>query len=153
MITINNHLGTITYSKQFFYSLIGGTVTNCFGIVGMNAGDAKQTFVEKVPLKFIKKFAEKTILSEKGVTVRYKNDKLYIDLHISVMYGVNVSTIVKSIIHKVRFAVEDETGFTVDKVNVFVDAVKVEYQGEYLTNAKRKNSQRCDHLRCKQYNQ
>ena len=119
MITINNHLGTITYSKQFFYSLIGGTVTNCFGIVGMNAGDAKQTFVEKVPLKFIKK------LSEKGVTVRYKNDKLYIDLHISVMYGVNVSTIVKSIIHKVRFAVEDETGFTVDKVNVFVDAVKV----------------------------
>ena len=36
MITINNHLGTITYSKQFFYSLIGGTVTNCFGIVGMN---------------------------------------------------------------------------------------------------------------------
>ena len=87
--------------------------------------DAKQTFVEKVPLKFIKKFAEKTILSEKGVTVRYKNDKLYIDLHISVMYGVNVSTIVKSIIHKVRFAVEDETGFTVDKVNVFVDAVKV----------------------------
>ncbi len=83
MITINNHLGTITYSKQFFYSLIGGTVTNCFGIVGMNAGDAKQTF------------------------------------------GVNVSTIVKSIIHKVRFAVEDETGFTVDKVNVFVDAVKV----------------------------
>ena len=40
MITINNHLGTITYSKQFFYSLIGGTVTNCFGIVGMNAGDA-----------------------------------------------------------------------------------------------------------------
>ena len=97
MITINNHLGTITYSKQFFYSLIGGTVTNCFGIVGMNAGDAKQTFV----------------------------DKLYIDLHISVMYGVNVSTIVKSIIHKVRFAVEDETGFTVDKVNVFVDAVKV----------------------------
>lgn len=47
MITINNHLGTITYSKQFFYSLIGGTVTNCFGIVGMNAGDAKQTFVEK----------------------------------------------------------------------------------------------------------
>ena len=125
MITINNHLRTITYSKQFFYSLIGGTVTNCFGIVGMNAGDAKQTFVEKVPLKFIKKFAEKTILSEKGVTVRYKNDKLYIDLHISVMYGVNVSTIVKSIIHKVRFAVEDETGFTVDKVNVFVDAVKV----------------------------
>ena len=41
------------------------------------------------------------------------------------MYGINVSTIVKSIIHKVRFAVEDETGIAVDKVNVFVDSVKV----------------------------
>lgn len=125
MIEINNHLGTIHYSKQFFYSLIGGTVTNCFGIVGMNAVDAKQTFLERVPIKFVKKFADKTVLSEKGVTVKYKNEKLYIDLHISVMYGINVSTIVKSIIHKVRFAVEDETGITVDKVNVFVDSVKV----------------------------
>ena len=52
MITINNHLGTITYSKQFFYTLIGGTVTNCFGIVGMNAVDAKQTFTR---LSFQKK--------------------------------------------------------------------------------------------------
>ena len=91
----------------------------------MNAVDAKQTFLDRVPIKFVKKFADKTVLSEKGVTVKYKNEKLYIDLHISVMYGINVSTIVKSIIHKVRFAVEDETGIAVDKVNVFVDSVKV----------------------------
>ena len=91
----------------------------------MNASDAKQTFVERVPIPIVKKFAEKTVLSEKGVTVRYKKEKLYIDLHISVMYGVNVSTIVKSIIHKVRYAVEEETDLTVDKVNVFVDSVRV----------------------------
>lgn len=125
MIDIHNHLGTINFSKQFFYTLIGGTVTSCFGVVDMNAGDAKQTFVERVPIPIVKKFAEKTVLSEKGVTVRYKKEKLYIDLHISVMYGVNVSTIVKSIIHKVRYAVEEETDLTVDKVNVFVDSVRV----------------------------
>ncbi len=126
MIDIKNHLGTVNFSKQFFYTLIGGTVTECFGVVDMNAGDVKQTFIEKVPIPFIKKLASKsTVLSEKGVTVRYKNNKLYIDLHISVMYGVNVSTIVKSIVHKVRYVVEDETGLTVDKVNVFVDSVKV----------------------------
>lgn len=126
MIDIKNHLGTVNFSKQFFYTLIGGTVTECFGVVDMNAGDVKQTFIEKVPIPFIKKLASKsTVLSEKGVTVKYKNNKLYIDLHISVMYGVNVSTIVKSIVHKVRYVVEDETGLTVDKVNVFVDSVKV----------------------------
>ncbi|MBQ8790458.1 MAG: Asp23/Gls24 family envelope stress response protein [Ruminiclostridium sp.] len=125
MVSINNHLGTINYTKQFFYSLIGGTVSNCFGVVDMNAGDVKQSFIEKVPVPFIKKFAEKTILAEKGVTVRFKNGKLYIDLHITVMYGVNVATIVKSIIHKVRYAVEEETEFSVEKVNVFVDSVKI----------------------------
>ncbi|MCH5323712.1 MAG: Asp23/Gls24 family envelope stress response protein [Eubacterium sp.] len=125
MIEIKTHLGTVNYSKQFFYSLIGGTVTECFGVVDMNAGDVKQSFVEKVPIPFVKKLASKTVMSEKGVTVKYKNSKLYIDLHISVMYGVNVSTIVKSIVHKVRFVVEDETGMSVDKVNVFVDSVKV----------------------------
>ena len=125
MIDIHNHLGAINYSKQFFYTLIGGTVTSCFGVVDMNAGDAKQTFLERVPIPFVKKFAEKNILSEKGVTVRYKNGKLYIDLHITVMYGVNVSTIVKSIVHKVRYAVEEETEFPVEKVNVYVDSVKI----------------------------
>ena len=125
MIDIKTHLGTVTYSKQFFYSLIGGTVTECFGVVDMNAGDVKQNFIEKVPIPFIKKLASKTVLSEKGVTVRYKNNKLYIDLHISVMYGVNVSTIVKSIVHKVRFVLEDETGLNVDKINVFVHSVKI----------------------------
>lgn len=121
MIDFNNHLGTITYSKQFFYSLIGGTVKKCFGVVDMVASDSVQTFAEKLPGSFIKK----TVMSEKGVTVKYKDNKLYIDLHISVMYGVNIASIVKSIIHKVRFAVEEETEITVDKVNVFIDSVEV----------------------------
>lgn len=120
MIVIKNHLGEINISKQFFSSLIGGTVTNCFGVVQMNAGDTKQTLMESLPLPFLKKTAH----IEKGVTVRYKNDKLYIDLHISVMYGVNVASVVKSIIHKVRYVIEEETDLTVEKVNVFIDGIK-----------------------------
>lgn len=125
MIDIHTHLGTITYSKQYFYTLIGGTVTSCFGVVEMNPGDAKQTLLDRLPLHLVKKVVGKKVLDEKGVTVKYKNEKLIIDLHISVMYGVNVSTVVKSIIHKVRYAVEDETDISVEKVNVFVDSVKV----------------------------
>lgn len=121
MIIIKNHLGEINISKQFFSSLIGQTVTDCFGVVDMNVGNTKQTIMEAFPLPFLKK----TQNIDKGVTVRYKNDKLYIDLHISVMYGVNVGTVVKSIIHKVRYSIEEETDLTVEKVNVFVDGIKV----------------------------
>ena len=49
MVYIKNHLGTITLSKNFLVSLIGGTVTNCFGVVDMNVGNVKQTILDKIP--------------------------------------------------------------------------------------------------------
>ena len=51
---------------------------------------------------------------------------LNVDLHIIVTYGLNISAIVKSIVNKVRYTVEDATGLEVHKVNVFVDAMKSE---------------------------
>lgn len=41
-----------------------------------------------------------------------------------VTYGVNISAIVQSIIHKVRYTVEDATGMEVAKVNVYVDGMR-----------------------------
>ena len=44
----------------------------------------------------------------------------------AVTYGMNISAIVKSIVNKVTFTVEQATGLEVVKVNVFVDEVKAE---------------------------
>ena len=49
------------------------------------------------------------------------DNKLVIDLHIIVSFGVNIPAIVKSIVNKVKYTVEDATGLEVSKVNVFVD--------------------------------
>ena len=56
--------------------------------------------------------------------MRYLGGGLVSDLHIAVTYGVNISAIVKSIVNKVRYTVEEATGFQVAKVNVFVDDMK-----------------------------
>ena len=53
-----------------------------------------------------------------------KHGFLVIDLHIAVTYGVNIAAIVKSIVNKVRYTVEEATGLQVAKVNVFVDDMK-----------------------------
>ncbi len=53
-----------------------------------------------------------------------KGAKLTIDLHIIVVHGMNIPAIVKSITHKVRFAVEESTDFSVARVNVFIDGMK-----------------------------
>lgn len=119
VVIVENHLGTINISQQYLSTLIGGTVTNCFGVVDMNISNRKQGLMEIIPI-----FKNKGFI-DKGVEVKYIRGKLYINLHISVMYGVNVSTVVKSIMDKVRYVVEEEAGVSVSNVNVYVDNIKV----------------------------
>ena len=116
MIKVQNNIGTITISQDYFTSLIGSTVTGCFGVVQMNSS-AKQTILAALP--FVKKKSY-----ERGISVRAGHDKLVVDLHITVLYGVNVGTVVKSIINKVKYVMEESTGISVERVNVYVDEIK-----------------------------
>ena len=63
------------------------------------------------------------IAPEKGVRVIRENGELCIELHIKVTYGVNIGAIVRSIIHKVKYAVEDATGLQVQRISVSVDDI------------------------------
>ena len=70
-------------------------------------------------------FSKRTYADE-GVHVRSDDDKLVVDIHISVIYGMNIAEISKSIINKVRYTVEEATGLSVKKVNVCIDSMKTE---------------------------
>lgn len=117
MVKIDNHLGTIEITSAYLTTLIGHTVTSCFGVVRMNPAGARQG---------VKTNLLKTESIDNGVKVRFAKDtnKLVIDLHISVTYGINVSAITDSIINKVRYVVEKETGIEVKKINVFIDGME-----------------------------
>jgi len=118
MVTKRTHLGDITVTRQFFSELIGRTIVNCYGIVDMNADGVKQTLIDSIP------FLKKKRNVDKGVSFKVVRDKIYVELHITVMYGINVSSIVKSIQHKIKYAVEEETELSVERVDVFVDGIK-----------------------------
>jgi uncharacterized alkaline shock family protein YloU len=122
MVTKRTHLGNITVTEQFFKELIGRNIMSCFGVVGMNSDGAKQNFLDALPnLPFISK---KKNAIDKGISFRFIKNQLHITLHITVMYGTNVSSVVKSIQHKIKYAVEEETDIPVERVNVFVDGIK-----------------------------
>ena len=110
MVRLKNHLGTIDMSQNFFVNLVGATATSCFGVADPAQGVLSKVFRSRE--------------ASRGVKIRTRNGKLIIDLHIIVMYGTNVSAIVKSIMHKVSYTVEDVTGIQVDHVNVFVDGMR-----------------------------
>lgn len=118
MITVQNHVGKITISKEYLTALIGSTVTNCFGVVSMNISSPAQTLTAAIPFMDSKD-------NQRGVSVKLNKDKLVIDLHISLMYGVNMGAVVRSIIHKVSYTVEESVGIGVESVNVYVDDIRV----------------------------
>lgn len=116
MITLQNHVGKVTITPEYFTELIGNTVKKCFGVISMNVTGVRETLQAALPGKKP---------APHGVRVRFVKDKLLIDLHISLMYGVNMNAVVRSIINKVGYTVEQSTGISVEKVNVYVDSIRV----------------------------
>ena len=115
MIRMENPMGLIEVSQEYFNEIIGDAVSGCFGVAGMGVGAARQAF----PLPFRRK--KKTM----GQAVRvFKEDKgIMVDLHVTVTSGLNISAIVRSIVNRVSYTVEGATGLPVKKVNVFVDGM------------------------------
>lgn len=110
MIKLENHLGTIEISEQFFTSLISDALSDCFGVAGLSPARPR---------------GRRNSGRRESVTVDVKGDKLVINLHIQVTYGINISAIVTSIIHKISYTVEEVTGIGVAAVNVFVEGMQV----------------------------
>lgn len=111
MIGYENTLGTVEISQEYFANLIGKAASECYGVAGM-INSTYQGFKSAITNRDV---------PDKGVRVKTADGKLIVDIHIAVTYGINISAIVQSIVHNVRYTVEDCTGFRVAKVNVYVD--------------------------------
>lgn len=116
MITLVNPNGTIEITQEYFVNLIGYATSSCYGVAGMAASSPAQGIASL--------FSGHKV--SRGVKVRNIDGQLVIELHIIVTYGVNITVIVKSIVSKVSYTVEENTGLKVGSVNVFVDSMKTE---------------------------
>ncbi len=116
MIRIDSQLGSIEISQTYFSQLIGNAVSSCFGVaetVSPTTNRLMQFFSERYRL-----------VPSRGVSVIRNGDSLDVDIHLSVAHGVNIVTIVDSIVNKIRYTVNEATGLKVKKVNVYVDKMK-----------------------------
>lgn len=115
LISFYNTNGKISMTNDYFAELVSAAAKTGFGVAGMStfgAGDSLRSIVQPNS-------------RDKGVRVTVQNDKLYIDLHITVVYGLNIQAAVRSISHKVRYAVEEATGLKVGRIRISVDDVVV----------------------------
>ena len=53
------------------------------------------------------------------------DNAIEIDFHVIVSYGVSISTVADNLIESVKYKVEEFTGMPVEKINIFVEGVRV----------------------------
>lgn len=115
MISYETIIGKIEISESYLSKLIGHEVTSCFGVVGMMPSSGKQR---------VFKLLSRRDKLDTGIRVYGNNSSITVELHIAVIYGMNINAIASSITEKVKYVVEDTTGISVDKVIVKIDDIK-----------------------------
>ena len=112
---MNTDKGQILIDRDVIGKYAGSAAVECFGIVGMAAYSVKDGLV---------KLLKKDSLTH-GINVMIHENKITIDFHVIVVYGLSISAVAENLISTVKYKVEDFTGMTVEKINIFVEGVRV----------------------------
>ena len=108
--SMNTHLGNIYIDPEVIAQYAGS-----FGIVGMASVNVKDGLVKLLMKESI----------THGISVNIVNNKLILDFHVIVAYGVSIITVCDNLINNVKYKVESFTGLEIEKINIFVEGVRV----------------------------
>ena len=115
MITLENYLGAVEISEEYFTALISHAVSTCFGVVDMNLPRQKR--------KIYHLLRKADLSHRQGVSLAVIDGRLAVSIHITVLFGTNIKTVTESLAHKVRYTVEDKTGVKLSSVSVYIDGI------------------------------
>ena len=114
--SMSTDLGIITIDPEVIAKYAGSVAVECFGIVGMAAVSMKDGLV---------KLLKKESLT-KGIQVGISDEhKITLNFHVVVAYGVSISAVTDNLISNVKYKVEEFTGMSVDKINIYIEGVRV----------------------------
>jgi uncharacterized alkaline shock family protein YloU len=109
-------LGKLNISEEAIASLAGGVVSECYGVVGM----ASQKVVKDGIAELLKKDNY-----SKGIVVRKTETGYELDLYIIISFGVKISEVIFEVQKKVKYMLEKTLEQDFEKINVYVQGVKV----------------------------
>lgn len=113
--SMNTHMGNITIDKEVISQYAGSVAMECFGIVGMAGVNMKDGLVKLLKMDSM----------TRGIVVTMENNKLVLDFHVIVAFGVSILAVSENLISNVKYKVEEFTGIGIEKINIFVEGVRV----------------------------
>lgn len=111
---METELGSILIDTDVIATYAGSVAVECFGIVGMAAVSMKDGLV-----RLLKKDSLKN-----GIQVTVDDNKISLDFHVIVAYGVSISAVSDNLINNVKYKVEEFTGMEIHKINIYVEGVR-----------------------------
>ena len=114
--SMNTHMGNISIDNEVIAQYAGAVAMECFGIVGMANVNVKDGLVSLLKLDTM----------TRGINVTLdQNNKLKLDFHGIVAYGVSIQAVSDNLIDSVKYKVEEFTGLEIEKINIYVEGVRV----------------------------
>ena len=113
---MDTQYGKVLIDGNVIATYAGSVAVECFGIVGMAAINMKDGLV---------KLLKKDYLNH-GINVTVdENNMINIDFHVIIAYGVSIATVSDNLIETVKYKVETFTGMKINKINIYVEGVRV----------------------------
>ena len=113
--SMNTHMGNITIDNEVIAQYAGSIAMECFGVVGMAGINVKDGLVKLLKMDSM----------TRGINVSIQNNKLTLNFHIILAYGVSILAVSDNLISNVKYKVEEFTGMKVERINIFVEGVRV----------------------------
>ena len=114
--SMSTDLGIIKIDPEVIAKYAGSVAVECFGIVGMAAVSMKDGLVKLLKKESLTKGIQVGISDENKITLNF---------HVVVAYGVSISAVTDNLISNVKYKVEEFTGMSVDKINIYIEGVRV----------------------------
>ena len=114
--SMSTDLGIITIDPEVIAKYAGSVAVECFGIVGMAAVSVKDGLVKLLKKESLTKGIQVVVTEDNRITLNF---------HVIVAYGVSISAVTDNLISNVKYRVEEFSGMTVDKINIYIEGVRV----------------------------
>ena len=114
--SMSTDMGIITVSTDVIAKYAGTVAVECFGIVGLAAVNVKDGLVRLLKKDSLTHGIQVSISDENEITI---------DFHVIVAYGVSISAVTDNLISNVKYKVEEFSGMKVDKINIYIEGVRV----------------------------
>ena len=112
---MNTQLGAVIIDPEVIAKYAGSVAVECFVIVGMAMVNVRDGIVKLLRGDNL----------TRGVNVQINDNRITLSFHVIVSYGVSISAVSDNLISNVKYKVEEFTGMSIEKINIFVEGVRV----------------------------